>query len=76
MRPPKPKANPLLPSYVDNIRALHAKLAQLYEPEDALVWLFSIQESLGGRMPAQLILQGRVEDINRLLDQILEGAYI
>jgi hypothetical protein len=60
----------------ENLRSLGAKLGLLYDWQAAMVWLFSGQPLLSGRTPAALIQQRRTHEVIRLLDQILEGAYI
>lgn len=49
------------------------KLGEMYVDGDMLVWLFSPQKSLNDAVPAQLILDGKIDEVDRLLDQILDG---
>jgi hypothetical protein len=51
------------------------QLADLYEPEEARLWLFSRQKLLGGRRPAELIQLGRTDEVLQLLHQLLEAVY-
>jgi transcriptional regulator with XRE-family HTH domain len=52
------------------------QLSQLYAPDEARLWLFSPNASLGGRRPADLIAEGRSDDVLRLIDQLQSGAYV
>jgi hypothetical protein len=52
------------------------QLADLYEPDEARLWLFSRQKLLDGARPADLIQQGRTDEVLRLLRQILEGVHV
>jgi hypothetical protein len=60
----------------EKLRELGAKLGLLYDRQAAMVWLFSPQPLLDGWTPAELIQTRRAHEVIRLLDQILEGAYI
>ena len=39
------------------------KLADIYEPHDARLWLFARQRLLQDQVPAELIQQGRVDEV-------------
>lgn len=52
------------------------KLADLYEPHDARLWLFSRQRLLQDRTPAELIQQGRVEEVLTAVNQLLDGVHL
>jgi uncharacterized protein (DUF2384 family) len=52
------------------------QLADLYEPNEARQWLFSRQKLLNGERPAELIQQGRSEEVIQALKQLLEGVHI
>jgi hypothetical protein len=60
----------------ESLRELGAKLGLLYDWQAAMVWLFSAQPLLNGDPPAFLIREGRTHEVIRLLDQILEGAFV
>jgi hypothetical protein len=60
----------------EKLRELGAKLGLLYDWQAAMVWLFSRQPLLDGEQPAFLIREGRTREVIRLLDQIVEGAYL
>src|SRR5439155_22691089 len=39
------------------------QLAGLYEPKEARLWLFSRQKGLAGRIPAELIAEGKTDEV-------------
>jgi hypothetical protein len=79
---PDPKAsgcscgNPVYGHHEQKLRELGGKLAQLYTPEEMAVWLFSAQQPLNWHSPAALVQRRRTDEVIRLVDQILEGAYV
>jgi uncharacterized protein (DUF2384 family) len=52
------------------------QLTDLYEPDEARMWLFARQKLLGGEVPANLIQQHRTEEVIKLIRQLLEGVFI
>lgn len=52
------------------------KLADIYEPHDARLWLFARQRLLADQVPAQLIQEGRVDEVLAAVNQLLDGAYL
>ena len=52
------------------------QLSDFYEPNEARQWIFSPQKHLGGLSPAELIRQGRIEEVRRLVNQLREGVYL
>jgi uncharacterized protein (DUF2384 family) len=52
------------------------QLTDLYEPDEARMWLFARQKLLGGQIPADLIQQHRTEEVIKLIRQLLEGVFI
>lgn len=52
------------------------KLADIYEPHDARLWLFSRQRLMGDQVPAELIQQGRVDEVLAVVNQLLDGVHI
>jgi transcriptional regulator with XRE-family HTH domain len=52
------------------------KLADLYEPHDARLWLFSRQRLLQDRTPADLIQQGHVDEVLTAVNQLLDGVHL
>jgi hypothetical protein len=53
-----------------------AELAELYEPDEARLWLLSPNRLLNGATPADRIKDGRTEDVFALLEQLRSGAYV
>jgi transcriptional regulator with XRE-family HTH domain len=52
------------------------QLADLYEPQEARLWLFSRQKLLEGRIPAELIAQGKSDDVLAVIAQLRDSVYI
>jgi hypothetical protein len=52
------------------------QLADLYEPDEARLWLFSRQKLLDGQIPAELIQQHRTVEVLNVIRQVLEGVQI
>jgi len=52
------------------------ELADFYEPQEARLWLFSRQKRLEGATPAELIQQGRIEEVIAIVDQLRDGVYL
>lgn len=52
------------------------KLADIYEPQDARLWLFSRQRLLQDRTPAELIQQGHTDDVLAAVNQLLDGVHL
>jgi len=52
------------------------QLSDFYEPNDARHWIFSPQKHLQGVSPAQLIREGRIDEVRRLVNQLRESVYL
>jgi len=52
------------------------QLSDFYEPQEARLWLFSRQKLLNGEKPAELIQQGRTEEVLAVINQLREGVFI
>lgn len=52
------------------------KLADIYEPHDARLWLFSRQRLLQDRTPAELIQQGCIDEVLTAVNQLLDGVHL
>lgn len=52
------------------------QLGEVYEPDEARLWLYSRHPLLGGRSPAVLIQEGRTDEVLKVISQLKEGAYI
>lgn len=55
---------------------LVTQLAEIYEPDEAKLWLFSPHQLLHGDRPADRIQDGRVDDVLTLVSQLADGAYV
>jgi putative toxin-antitoxin system antitoxin component (TIGR02293 family) len=51
------------------------ELADLYEPDEARLWLFSRHRLLAGRRPVELISEGEIDTVLALIAQLRDGAY-
>lgn len=51
-------------------------LSDFYEPPEARLWLFARQQLLGGETPAQLIQEGRTQEVITVLDQLRDGVFL
>lgn len=52
------------------------RLRDLYTPEEARLWVFARHEALGAQRPADLIQQGRIDEVLKAIDQLAEGVYL
>jgi uncharacterized protein (DUF2384 family) len=55
---------------------LLGQLAELYEPKEAHLWLFSPHKLLNGERPVDLIERGETERILQVIAQLKDGAYV
>ncbi len=51
-------------------------VADFYEPHEARQWIFARQRLLDGRSPAELIQEGRIEDVQHLVNQMREAVHM
>ena len=58
-----------------NLEYIVDQLSDFYEPKEARLWLFSRQKLLAGRTPAELIQQGRAEEVIALVDQVRDAVF-
>ena len=52
------------------------KLADIYEPRDARMWIFARQRLLQDQTPAELIQQNRVDEVLAAVNQLLDGVHV
>ena len=52
------------------------KLADIYEPHDARLWIFSRQRLLNDQIPAELIQEGHIDQVLATVNQILDGVHL
>ena len=55
---------------------LVSQLAELYQPQEAHLWLFSPHKLLSGERPVDLIQRGETERILQVIAQLKDGAYV
>jgi uncharacterized protein (DUF2384 family) len=55
---------------------LTTQLAELYDPSDAHLWLFTPHKLLNGERPVDLIQRGHIEAVLKIISQLKDGAYI
>jgi len=51
------------------------QLADFYEPNEARQWIFAPQKLLTGMSPAELIRNGRIDEVMRLVNQLREAVH-
>ena len=52
------------------------QLADFYEPNEARQWMFAPQRLLSGDSPAELIQNGRIDDVRHLVNQMREAVHM
>ena len=52
------------------------QLSDFYEPNEARQWIFAPQRLLRGQSPAELIQNGRIDEVRRLVSQLRDGVYV
>jgi transcriptional regulator with XRE-family HTH domain len=52
------------------------ELSDFYTPNEARLWIFSPQKHLGGASPAELIREGRIDEVMRLVNQVRDAVYV
>ncbi|MGH7564741.1 MAG: antitoxin Xre/MbcA/ParS toxin-binding domain-containing protein [Gemmatimonadota bacterium] len=52
------------------------QLGQVYEPDEARLWLFSPHAQLQGERPVDLIVKGRTDEVLALIDQLQSAAFV
>ena len=52
------------------------QLSDFYEPNEARHWVFSRQKHLRGASPAELIQDGQIDEVRRLVNQLRDAVYI
>lgn len=52
------------------------QLADIYQPDEARLWLFSPQRLLAGSKPIDLIRAGSFQDVLKVVHQLREGVYL
>ncbi|MFO1349899.1 MAG: hypothetical protein U1F68_04150 [Gammaproteobacteria bacterium] len=52
------------------------KLADIYEPRDARLWIFARQRLLGDRIPAEIIQEGKIDEVLTVVNQLRDSIYL
>jgi len=52
------------------------QLSDLYEPQEARLWLYSPQRLLGNKAPAELIQEGRAQEVIAVVNQLRDSVQI
>jgi len=52
------------------------KLSDFYEPHEARLWIFARQRLLSDQVPAELIQQGRVNEVLSVVNQLRDGVFL
>jgi transcriptional regulator with XRE-family HTH domain len=52
------------------------ELSDFYDPQEARLWLFSRQKLLNGRVPAELIQKGQIEEVRSVIAQLRDSVFI
>lgn len=52
------------------------QLSDFYNQSEARQWIFAPQKHLKGHSPAELIREGRIDEVRRLVNQLRDSVYI
>ena len=52
------------------------QLSDIYEPQDARMWLYAPQRPLDNHSPAELIQSGRSQEVLQVVNQLRDGVHI
>jgi len=68
---PHPKTQLL----ISDLRYVVDRLAELYDPEETRVWLYSRHRLLNGERAIDLIQSGRADEVLAVIESLDEGSY-
>jgi uncharacterized protein (DUF2384 family) len=51
------------------------KLSDVFDPQEARLWVLSRQKLLADRRPADMIREGRVDEVIAVINRLTEGTY-
>jgi transcriptional regulator with XRE-family HTH domain len=68
---PHPKTQLL----ISDLRYVVDRLAELYDPEETRVWLYSKHRLLDGERAIDLIHAGRADEVLTVIESLDEGSY-
>lgn len=52
------------------------QLSDIYDPKEARLWLFSRQKLLKGNSPADLIQEGKIDEVIEAVERLRDGVFI
>ncbi|MGQ0484121.1 MAG: antitoxin Xre/MbcA/ParS toxin-binding domain-containing protein [Hyphomicrobiales bacterium] len=52
------------------------QLSDIYEPREARLWLYSPQRLLGNASPAELIQEGRTQEVIAVVNQLRDSVHV
>jgi hypothetical protein len=52
------------------------KLSDFYEPREARLWIFARQRLLNDQIPAQLIQDGRIDEVLAVVNQLRDSVHL
>jgi transcriptional regulator with XRE-family HTH domain len=52
------------------------RLSEYYSPEEARLWLYSRHRLLKDQKPADLIQEGRIDNVLEVIDQLGDAVYV
>lgn len=67
------------PNHLDRLLRLDwlaDQLSEVYEPDEARLWLFAPHSELDGRRPADLIVEDRSDEVLAIIDRLRSGSYV
>ena len=68
---PHPKTQLL----ISDLRYVVDRLAELYDPEETRIWLYSKHRLLGGERAIDLVHEGRADEVLSVVESLSEGSY-
>jgi hypothetical protein len=60
---------------MSDLRYIVDRLAELYDPEETRVWLYSRHRLLNGERAIDLIHGGRADEVLSVIESLNEGSY-
>jgi uncharacterized protein (DUF2384 family) len=69
---PRPDAEKLLLA----LEFVIDQLSDIYEPQEARMWLYSPQRLLKNRSPAELFQEGRAQEVITVVNQLRDSVHI
>ena len=52
------------------------QLSDFYEPRESRLWMYSRQKLLDGKIPAELVQQGRTDEVLAFVNQMRDGVFL